>query len=118
MSARPSPNPVIVRPDPKRWGARYDDAQRDAHKVTVRAHAAAAGHPCVYDREGEDTATPLVMLPPVTTLEASLIVTALRGSAFLPCHELGERLAHDLRARPVPVDMCPPFGTPRPGGVA
>jgi hypothetical protein len=68
--------------------------------------------------EGEDTATPLVMLPMVTTLEASLIVTALRGSAFGACHELGERLAADLRARPVAVDVCPPNGIPRHGGVA
>lgn len=114
-----SPSPVVVRPDPKLWGTRYPAPQRDGHKAAVLDHAKRAGHPCVpYDREGEDTATPLVMLPMVTTLEASLIVTALRGSAFGACHELGERLAADLRARPVAVDVCPPNGIPRPGGVA
>lgn len=114
-----SPSPVVVRPDPKLWGTRYPARLCDAHKAAALDYAYANLRvPSVYDREGEDTATPLVMLPMVTTLEASLIVTALRGSAFGACHELGERLAADLRARPVPVDVCPPNGIPRPGGVA
>jgi len=114
---RPSPNPRLITPDPKRWGQRYDTAQREAHKAQVRAHALASGHPSVYDYEAE-LSLPTLVLPPVSTLEASLIVTALRGSAFGACHELGERLAADLRARPVAVDVCPPNGIPRPGGVA
>jgi len=113
---RPSPAPRMIDAATVRRAAR-STAQREAHKAQVRAHALASGHPSVYDHEAE-LSLPTLVLPPVSTLEASLIVTALRGSAFGACHELGERLAADLRARPVAVDVCPPNGIPRPGGVA
>jgi hypothetical protein len=109
---RPSPSPRLITPDPKRWGQRYDTAQREAHKAQVRAYALAAGHPsCApYDHEAESS-LPTLMLPMVSTLEASLIVTALRGSAFVPCRELGERIEADLRARRD--DWTPADGIPR-----
>ena len=115
----PSPNPTVLRPDPKRWAQRYDAAQREAHKAQVRAHALAAGHPsCApYDHERE-SCLPTVALSG-STLEASLIVRALVQSSSAASRELGERIDADVRARyTVSVDDCPPLGTKRPGGVA
>ena len=111
LDATPPPAAVVVTPDPKRWGTRYPAAQRDAHRVTVTAHrrAVEAHHPSVYDHEAESSLPMLMVF--VSTLEASLIVTALRGSAFVPCRELGERLAVDLRDR---ADACNPHGMVRP----
>lgn len=118
LHERPSPmaHPLQVT-DLRTWGARRTQAEREAHKATVRAHALSAGHPSVYDHEAE-SALPTVAIA-VSTLEASLIVTALRGSAFPPARDLGERLAADLRARTVvDTDPTPPRGTRRPGGAA
>lgn len=118
MTPSPMARPLQVT-DLRAWGARRTPAERAAHRGTVAAHrqALATGHPSVYDREAE-SALPTVTFS-VSTLEASLIVTALRGSAFVPARELGDALDADLRARTVvESDPCPPGGYPRPGGVA
>lgn len=100
LDTTPSPMPQVV-------AVQHPSARREpASHVAVRRLRAVGP----YDHEAESS-LPMLLLPPVSTLEASLIVTALRGSAFVPCRELGERIEADLRARRY--DWTPADGIPR-----
>jgi hypothetical protein len=114
----PSPSPRLITPAPKRWAQRYDDAQREAHKAQVRAHALAAGHPsCApYDHEAERGQIVGVLLA-LSLAEALRVRTMLDQSPHVDDHAIAATIRRQMAGRPDP-DDTPPHGITRPGGVA
>jgi hypothetical protein len=113
---RPSPSPRLITPDPRRWGQRYDDARREAHKATVREHAARAQHPSVYDHEAERGQIVGVLLA-LSLAEALRVHTMLDQSPHVDDHAIAATIRRQMAGRPDP-DDTPPHGITRPGGVA
>lgn len=114
----PSPNPTILRPDPKRWGARFVDAKWDAHRAAVLDHAKRAGHPSVYDYEAEAEVEMLVLLA-LPLSKALKLRTDCETSPHAWKQDIGADLRRQMTDRTIiDTDDTPANGIPRPGGVA